>query len=513
MKIAINMKVLIVGAGPVGLTCSHLLSRLGISNTILERNSKPPTHPSAHLLHSRTMEIFETINVANSIYSLMPPTDQWRKFIYCSSIRGTHYRVHDHFLSNSFKLNSSLSHFLPVHLPQYKLVSLLASILPNASTLLLGEELIDFSENNKKIFAKTSKGRILEADYLIGCDGSGSTVRRKLGIQLSSTEILQSFLNIHFKSKQLGKLCKDSPAMIYFIYNKETVVVMVMHNSEEGEFVLQVPDFPPLTKPSDYNLENVTIIVNNVAGTGEKISDIEIKSIGPWKMSTRSAKSLRTGNVFLAGDAAHALTPAGSLGINTGISDVHNLAWKLKFPELLSTYETERLPRIQEIIEYSLSNYERSVKVAKSFGLNINLAKSLASLLKNVPFGNRIFKFSMKMGQKMMLDEKRGSGYVADEHNLLDLLFPNEDLMFRYKEGFLENGGELGSNHEVEFEGKKTILRLLPGILARDQGKCEFVRVNKPGGIDDFKYPCIDVQFPGHRASIIRPDGHVYWSE
>ena len=507
------MNVLIAGAGPVGLTCSHLLSRLGVSNTILERQSKLATHPSAHFLHSRTMEIFETIGIADSIYNSMPSTEEWRKFIYCSSIRGTHYRVHDHFLSNSFKLNSSLTNFLPAHFPQNKLVSLLTSRLPSTSTLLLGEELTDFSEKNNKISVKTSKGRVFEADYLIACDGSASIVREKLGIQLSSTEVLQSFLNIHFNSKQLGKICKQSPAMIYFVYNNEAVVVMVMHSSDEGEFVLQVPDFPPLTKPSDYNLGNVTDIINHVAGTGDRVLDIVIKSIKPWRMTTRNAKSMKVGNIFLAGDAAHALTPAGGFGLNTGVSDVHNLAWKLKFPELLHTYEPERLPRIHEIIGFSYNNYEKVVKVAQNFGLDINLAKPLGSVLENLPFGSSIFRLGMNFGQKYLLNEKNGSRYLENEHNLLDLIYPNEDLLFKYKGGFFDGGGELASGHDVQFEGKSLPLRLVPGVIARDQGKCLFVRVNGKGGEGEFKYPCVDVQFPGHGSSIVRPDGHVYSSE
>lgn len=286
---------------------------------------------------------------------------------------------------------------------------------------------------------------------------------------------------------------------------------MVMHSADEGEFVLQVPDFPPLTSASDYNINNVTDIINHVAGDGESISDIVIKSIKPWRMTTRNARSIQVGNIFLAGDSAHALTPAGGFGLNTGVSDVHNLAWKFSFPELLPTYERERLPRIQEVMKYSYLNYEKVVKIAQNFGLDINIAKPLESVLENIPFGSSIFRLSMNFGQKYLLNDRNAYSYLSNKHNLLDLMFPNEDLLFRYKSGFFKHGGELASNHEVEFEGKKNILRMLPGYLARDQGKCVFVRVNKPGV--DFKYPCVDVEFPGHPSSIIRPDGHVYWSE
>ena len=70
------MKILIIGAGPVGLTCAHLLSKLSIPCTILEKQLKLTHHPSAHFLHSRTLEIFDSINIAKLIYKDMPPTDQ-----------------------------------------------------------------------------------------------------------------------------------------------------------------------------------------------------------------------------------------------------------------------------------------------------------------------------------------------------------------------------------------------------------------------------------------------------
>ena len=90
-------RVLIVGAGPVGLTCSYLLSKIGISTTILEKQPKLSVHPSAHYLHSRTLEIMRDIGLDSKIYESAPPLDHWRKHIYCYKLTEKIYQQHDHF--------------------------------------------------------------------------------------------------------------------------------------------------------------------------------------------------------------------------------------------------------------------------------------------------------------------------------------------------------------------------------------------------------------------------------
>src|SRR5260370_1290107 len=105
-------------------------------------------------------------------------------------------------------------------------------------------------------------------------------------------------------------------------------------------------------------------------GAGLPGLEIEVVGIVPWKMEADSVESWRVGNVFLAGDAAHRMTPAGGLGLNTGIQDVHNLCWKLAAvihgwadQGLLDTYETERRPLAEDNVDRSVGMITRDHKV------------------------------------------------------------------------------------------------------------------------------------------------------
>jgi 2-polyprenyl-6-methoxyphenol hydroxylase-like FAD-dependent oxidoreductase len=505
------MKILIIGAGPVGLTCAHLLGRLGIPCTILEKQLKLTNHPSAHFLHSRTLEIFSGLNISDKLYKDMPSPDHWRRFIYCSKLQGEVYRSHDHFLSLAYKKNLALSTMQPAHYPQHKLVNLLKESLPSSCELLLGKEFkeLHFDEG---VTVKTILGDVYKANYLIACDGSASKVRSFLNIPLTSSGILQSFLNIHFTSKKLGDIAKKDPAMIYFVYNPQAVVVIVMHSADEGEFVMQVPFYPPLTHPSDYSEAQINDLVNSCVQSHEYIDDIHIKSMKQWKMTTRCANFIKKDKVFLAGDAAHSLTPAGGFGLNTGIGDAHNLCWKFYYPELLDSYQQERIPRIQEIIKSSIINYNLTVDIAKNFGLKLSYAKNYQSIAEKIPFGSYFFKIGMKLGQKYLINDKNARSYLSHENNLLHLVHPTEDLEYKYEAGFFSNNGSLAPNTQVVYNENKYSLRLLPGVISYQQGKPLFIRVHGKASLPDFQYPSIDIESTDTHSYIIRPDGHIYWS-
>lgn len=505
------MKVLIIGAGPVGLTCAHLLGALKIPCTILERQSKLTAHPSAHFLHSRSMEIYDSLGIADKIYSQVPPLNHWRRFIYASSILGKSYRVHDHFSSRHYEKNQLLSPCQPTHFPQHKLVNLLYSSLPSTAEVLLSKEFSELSFNNG-VTVKTLDGKSYQGDYVIACDGANSRVRNYLNIPLESSDVLQSFLNIHFISKKLGHIALSNPAMIYFIYNPEALVVIVMHNAQEGEFVMQVPFFPPLTNPSDYSQSEIKDLVEKCTGGGAKIDDIEIKSMKMWKMASRHATKLRHDKVFLAGDSAHSLTPAGGFGLNTGICDAHNLCWKFNFPSLLDSYSQERVPRIQQIIDKSYNNYTQTVKIAQNFGLDISYAKAFESFSSKLPFGSTFFKYGLRIGQKLLLNDTRAIEYLKNDDNLLNLIFPEEDLQFKYPSGYFLNGGELAPNSQVAYKGQPHNLRLLPGKITQDFKKAVFIKVIGKDEFPNFEYPTKEIKSPDDFSYILRPDGHVYWS-
>lgn len=499
------MKVLIVGAGPVGLTLSHLLNRIGISSLILEKDSGFSDHPKAHVMSSRSLEIFGSLGLDQDIYNLAPPPSEWKNFLYMNTLSSNPIKLMDHFKDPSYDLNCSLSKFQISHLSQHKLVKLLYDKRPASTEVLFNKEVENLVEGDKVIVRTTDKTEY-EADYVIGCDGAGSMVRKILNISKTKISNEDSMQSIHFFSRQLADLALKKPAMLYFFFNRDIAKVLVLHNAKEGEFILHNIFFPPLQKPEDFNIYK---FIDNCAGVN--ITDVKLKAIKLWRMGVSVANSMGTKKVFLAGDAAHVTTPLGGFGLNLGIKDVNNLYWKFKYPELLSSYELERIPHTTAVCEKSSKLQLRMVNVLRQIGLEIEHINKLISILQNVPCGSYIFNSFIKFGQKFVMDIPKLEEVLKFDENLIPLIFPNEDLLFRYNSGFVtSNGGNLAPLEELEYKGQKVNLRQLQEIVVNENRDPVFLRVNGKDKWTDFKYPVVDVQSSSNNSYLIRPDSIVY---
>lgn len=165
--------------------------------------------------------------------------------------------------------------------------------------------------------------------------------------------------------------------MLYFLYNSEMVAVLVCHDIQKGEFVLQVPYFPPVESVDDYkDVDKCKQIVRkSIFSTESPQIDIEIKSVNTWRMEAVVADSyINKGSspyAFLVGDAAHAFPPSGGFGMNTGIGDSFNLAHKLAAKgSNLKDYDRERRYVGCMTRDLALINYEKSVAIARMLGLD-----------------------------------------------------------------------------------------------------------------------------------------------
>jgi 2-polyprenyl-6-methoxyphenol hydroxylase-like FAD-dependent oxidoreductase len=260
----------------------------------------------------------------------------------------------------------------------------------------------------------TSSGAQYQTKYLFACDGAHSYTRTKFcspTIHMIGEPKVQELINVHFRTntalstflmKQHQNENDDNQAMLHFIYNSQLVGCFVCHDGYEGEWVLQIPYFPPYqTLEVDFNYDKVRQMIwsgllgivmsdNNKktdddAGnnnTTYHLYDFEILSIRPWTMSCLVANQYynQYNNIGLVGDAAHAFPPAGGFGMNTGLQDAHNLAWRvalslkssnstsqLSSPSpFLVKYDNERRPIAQQNAALSLRNYKRTLQLAQA---------------------------------------------------------------------------------------------------------------------------------------------------
>ncbi|GMH01517.1 hypothetical protein Nepgr_003356 [Nepenthes gracilis] len=482
------LPVLIVGAGPVGLVLSILLTKLGVSCVVLEKNSIFPLHPQAHFINNRSMEVFHKLDgLAEEIQRSQPPVELWRKFIYCTSLSGSVLGSVDHIQPQD--LERVVSPVSVAHFSQYKLTRLLLQKLESfgfhiwtcqglevdrsvrKGKILMGHECLAINETDHCInviasFHKDEKymERNFQCHFLIGADGAGSTVRKLAGIDMKGERDLQKLVSVHFLSQDLGQYLREQrPGMLFFIFNREAIGVLVAHDLMRGEFVMQMPFYPPQQNLEDFNPKTCEKLIIKLVG--RKLEDIDVIDIKPWVMHAEVAeKFLSSDNrIILAGDAAHRFPPAGGFGMNTGIQDAHNLAWKLASvingiasTRLLQTYETERRPIAVFNTELSVQNFRAAMAVPSALGLDPTIANSVHQVINDgmgslLPSGLQrvilegIFTIGRVQLAEAILNERNpvGSARLArlkrifEEGKSLQLQFPAEDLGFRYQVGAL----------------------------------------------------------------------------
>ncbi|PWA95209.1 FAD/NAD(P)-binding oxidoreductase family protein [Artemisia annua] len=481
------LPVLIVGAGPVGLVLSALLTKLGVKCAVLERSTTFSKHPQAHFINNRSMEVFRKLDgLAEEIQRFQPPVELWRKFIYCTSLTGSTIGSVDHMQTQDF--NQIVSPVSVAHFSQYKLNALLLKQLeavgftvrshegldhrPLAEReILMGHKCISVEATGNLVNVTTSfvkEGKHIEkqipCSFLVGADGAGSTVRNLVGIEMRGEKDIQKLVSVHFLSQELGKyLMYEKPGMLFFIFNPGAIGVLVAHDLKQGEFVLQMPFYPPQQKFEDFSSETCRNLIFKLVG--RELADINVVDIKPWVMHAEVAeKYLAYDNrIILAGDAAHRFPPAGGFGMNTGIQDAHNLAWKLAAivkgiapMSILPTYEMERRPIALFNTDLSIQNFQAAMAVPAALGLDPTVANSVHQVINNTVGSilpstlqktllDGIFSLGLAQLSDFVLNENNplGSSRLAkvrrifEEGKSLQLQFPAEDLGFRYREGAL----------------------------------------------------------------------------
>lgn len=373
--------VAIVGAGPVGMTMSLLLSRHGIRHVVLERHAETAIHPKAIGLNQRTVEVFRWLGLEDEIYdAAAPPQTCSRTGWYTSlggetELHGRRIAVRDAWGGGSYReeyKKASPSRYSM--LPQIRLEPILkrAAESKNAATLLWDAPVTALVEEPNWV-ALTIGGpeeiRTVRAKYVVGADG-GRFMAEALGIPMDGPTNLVDMVTTHF-SADLSPHLLDKDCLIHWFVNPDFGGSIgsgyLYHlgpwdgngNSEEWVFACGFA-------ADDPDRFDSALMENRIhRSLGLPDLKLDIYSISHWYIQAVVAQQFRRGRSFLVGDAAHQIPPWGALGLNTGVQDAHNLAWKLSIalsnPDLsqvLDTYESERRPIALHVAERSLSNFE-----------------------------------------------------------------------------------------------------------------------------------------------------------
>ncbi|RLN59985.1 hypothetical protein BBJ28_00001369 [Nothophytophthora sp. Chile5] len=441
-----------------------------VPTRVVERQRSPTSHPQAHFINLRTMEV---------LYASMPgfhdrlleqaaPSAMvrvhiriWRDYIYCTGVgKAREIARIDQFgpcipreatdpVATGDSLRTALAALSPtqfLHFPQNRFETLLDEFLTeNNVRIERGVELQDL-----KLPVKGSSDHTLEHasfDYVVGADGAHSLVRQLCGVEMAGTRNLQSIANVHFTSKALSDAARENPAMLYFVFNQDVIGILIAHDLKRGEWVFQIPFFPPQESiPWDFSVDQCKQIVRHILPkqmlTPGAVDDVDILSVGQWSMGARVAKQYDAGEqrVFLVGDAAHQFPPAGGFGMNTGLQDTHNLVWKLALavqataenaasdPDresgldvstLLRSYGRERQRIAKLNTQFSLRNVARTMKIPRALNVSHDNAQTLAKLVNSAPMQLLPLSAQRALAQRVMrlgkmplglLDEAKEAG-------------------------------------------------------------------------------------------------------
>ncbi|GLW06775.1 FAD-dependent oxidoreductase [Microtetraspora sp. NBRC 13810] len=348
-----EVPVLIVGAGPVGLSSAVFLGGHGVRTLVVEKRSDTSMLPRAPGLQARTMELFRAAGLGREIRAL--EIGDSHPFFEGGILRvNTFAEIADAEVLEAPSLDGpaiSPERVMGCGQDRYEVV-LAEKAKESGGDVRFFTRLRSIEQDDDGVTAtvediRTGGTTTIRAKYLIGADGAGSTVRGLLGVSRSGRGTVFNALSIYFHAPELEEILADRPFILCYataggtmtglsrLHGRDPWLAAPVYHPERGE------------TPEDFTDERCVEIVRTASGRPDM--HVEIMAKVPWEGSQLVAERFRTGRVFLAGDAAHVHPPAGGFGANTGIHDAHNLAWKLAAtlngwagPGLLDTYHDER---------------------------------------------------------------------------------------------------------------------------------------------------------------------------
>lgn len=346
-------RVLIVGAGPVGLSLAIELGWRGVPVTVIDQGDGSVPFPAGEAIFSRTMEHLRRWGCAEQARTeSAPPADYPHRIVFATAVTGRVLAEFDYGVTNrSPGEYGLLTPEGPAFLSKFSFLPLLerTARAQAAVQIRFGTRLESFEQDPDGVRAvvrdvDSGASETLAGAYLAACDGGRSGVRRALGIEFEGVFAQGQNFAVHFRAPQLLDLLRERLG---------GPVVQIQTLSSERR--------PYITVVNGVDEWRLSVYLEKEPGPGDAVAwvrqavgapiDVEVLAAQPWSGHRVVARSYRAGRVFLAGDAAHLLWPKGGFGANTGIGDAVDLGWKLAAtlqgwggPALLDSYERERRP-------------------------------------------------------------------------------------------------------------------------------------------------------------------------
>jgi 2,4-dichlorophenol 6-monooxygenase len=378
----IDTDVLVVGAGPAGLTAAALLARDGVDAITVTKYPDTAHSPRAHITNQRTLEVLRDLGIEDAVRAVATPNELMGNNVWATSFADPELARLSTWGTAADRISdyAAASPTQMCNIPQHLLEPVILHGARRAGAdIRFTTELITISQDAERVHAvvrrrDTGEEYTIRARYAIGADGGRSRVAEQLGFPFAGETGLGAAANVWLEA-DLTRYCAHRPGTLYWMcrpgsdywVGSGTWICVKPWTEWVLLFMYDPAEEPDLSEAAVLERARLTI--------GDPDIDIRIKSVAEWEINHVVATQYRQGRVFLAGDAAHRHPPANGLGTNTSIQDVYNLSWKLTAvlrgqagPALLDSYHDERQPVGHQVVDRAMKSVADMAPISAALG-------------------------------------------------------------------------------------------------------------------------------------------------
>lgn len=531
--IKFNTPVLIVGAGPVGMTMALCLAQRGIASVLVElRAAEVLPDVKCNHISARSMELFRALGVSQDLRAAGLPDDYPHSVSYRTSTLGEEIaRIHIPGRNTRLTDHSGPDGHWPTPEPPHRINQryiepiLRQHVQKQALiTCLYKHQVIAFEQDEHQVTAQVQNleqpdapAFAIQASYLVGCDGGRSMVRKGIGAKLVGDEVVQRVQSTCIRAPGLIAKMKAAPAWAMFtvnprrsgnIYAIDGKEVWLIHNYLRDHEV-------------DFEAVDRDWAIRTILGVGDDF-EYQVMSKEDWIGRRLVSDQLRSGKVFVAGDAAHLWVPYAGYGMNAGLADAANLAWHLAAqlegwaaPQALSAYEKERHPITEQVSRFAMNHAHAMSQRRRQIPENLE-EDSPAGQAARTEFGQDLYDLNVQQYCCAGLN----FGYYYDQS---PVMVYDEERAPDYSMGSFQSSSVPGCRapHFWLAEGRSVYDALGPAytLLCFVNPVCETVEALKgQAAVARMPLAVIDVSSQAnvppeyrHAFVLVRSDAHTVW--